>query len=234
MNNIYVVKTVPESGDGKYFDQHVWDIFWQVKRHFNHDYTFNLLTNFTTIMHPDINVIDVTKYGYDGWWNKMLLFNPQIDKEGTNLYFDLDVTIENNISNLPDFIFDNLLTCVYCYWKPINWLDISKQSEEVQRDPDMKFPSFYNTSVMGWTGGTFHDLWKDFEKDDQYIMTKYRGNEDYLGNEWLPHLKALPRNTCYSHFYGANVGSEFFPRDKDAYMKRNDYFIRLLNGPGKD
>ena len=116
MNNIYVVKTVPESGDGKYLDQHVWDIFWQVKKHFNHDYTFILLTNFTTIMHPDINVIDVTKYGYDGWWNKMLLFNPQIDKEGTNLYFDLDVTIENNISNLPDFIFDNLLTCVYCYW----------------------------------------------------------------------------------------------------------------------
>ena len=99
MNNIFVVKTIHESGKEKYQDQHVWDIFWQVKRYFNNNYTFNLLTNFTTIIHPDINVIDISKYGYDGWWNKMLLFHPEIDKEGTNLYFDLDVTIEKNISN---------------------------------------------------------------------------------------------------------------------------------------
>ena len=87
---------------------------------------------------------------------------------------------------------------------------------------------------MGWQGGQHCDIWRDFKQDDEYIMTKYRGNDDYLGNEWLHKLKALPRGVAYSWYYGADVGSEFFPRDKDAYKKRDEYYIRLLNGPGKD
>lgn len=232
--NIFVVKTVPEGGEEKYFDQHVWDIFWQCQKYFRHNFTFNLLTNFTTVLHNGINIIDISKYGYEGWWNKMLVFHPEIDKEGTNIYFDLDVTLERDISNITDFVFQDTITCAYCYWKPIDWLDLSKQPKELQEDPDMKYPSFYNTSIMGWQGGQHCDIWRDFKQDDEYIMTKYRGNDDYLGNEWLHKLKALPRGVAYSWYYGADVGSEFFPRDKDAYKKRDEYYIRLLNGPGKD
>ena len=235
--NIFVVKTVDESpkeGRDKYRDQHVWDIFWQLKRLYKRPFTFHLLTNFTTVTHPEIKVIDVSKWKYDGWWNKMLLFHPEIDKEGTNLYFDLDVTFHREITDITKFIFPRMLTAAYCYWKPVDWLDISKQEKVVQDDPDMRFPSFYNTSVMGWVGGSLTDIWDDFYKDDQYIMNMYRGNDDYLGNNWTGALKALPRKICYSQYYGADVGSEFFPRDKESYKKRENYYIRLLNGPGKD
>ena len=235
--NIFVVKTVtekPEEGRDKYRDANVWDIFWQVKKYFNHNYTFNLLTNFTTIMHPDIKIIDISKWQYDGWWNKMLLFNPEIDKEGINIYFDLDLTIQNDISNIDQFIFPHLLTAVYSFWKPIDWLDLNKQEKSVQEDPDMRFPTFYNSSVMGWVGHTMHQVWRDFYKDDQYIMNQYRGNDDYLGNEWDAILKPLPRGIVYSYYYGAEVGSEFFPKDKEPYKKRPEYDIRLLNGPGKE
>ena len=234
--NIYVVKTVTESpreGRDKYRDAHVWDIFWQVKKYFKHSYTFNLLTNFTTIMHPDIKIIDVSKWQYDGWWNKMLLFSPEIDKEGINIYFDLDLTIQKDITDIDQFIFPRLLTAVYSFWKPIDWLELDKQEKNVQEDPDMRFPTFYNSSVMGWVGHTMHQVWRDFYKDDQYIMNQYRGNDDYLGNEWDTILKPLPRGIVYSYYYGAEVGSEFFPKDKEPYKKRPEYNIRLLNGPSK-
>ena len=234
--NIYVVKTVTESpreGRDKYRDAHVWDIFWQVKKYFKHSYTFNLLTNFTTIMHPDIKIIDISKWQYDGWWNKMLLFNPEIDKEGINLYFDLDLTIQKDITDIDQFIFPQLLTMVYSFWKPIDWLELDKQEKSVREDPDMRFPTFYNSSVMGWRGHTMHQVWRDFYKDDQYIMNQYRGNDDYLGNEWDTILKPLPRGIVYSYYYGAEVGSEFFPKDKEPYKERPEYHIRLLNGPGK-
>ena len=164
----------------------------------------------------------------------MLLFNPEIDKEGINLYFDLDLTIQNDISNIDQFIFPHLLTAVYSFWKPIDWLDLNKQEKSVQEDPDMRFPTFYNSSVMGWVGHTMHQVWRDFYKDDQYIMNQYRGNDDYLGNEWDAILKPLPRGMVYSYYYGAEVGSEFFPKDKEPYKKRPEYDIRLLNGPGKE
>ena len=109
--NIFVVKTVdenPKEGRDKYRDSHVWDIYWQVKKYFKHNYTFYLLTNFTSVIHPDIKIIDVSKWKYDGWWNKMLLFHPDIDKEGTNLYFDLDLTIQKDISEIDKFIFPGL------------------------------------------------------------------------------------------------------------------------------
>ena len=234
--NIFVVKTVtenPREGRDKYRDAHVWDIFWQVKKYFKHDYTFNLLTNFTTIMHPDIKIIDVTKWQYEGWWNKKLLFSPEIDKEGVNLYFDLDLTIQKDISEIDQFIFPQLLTAVYSFWKPVDWLELDRQEEDVQNDPEMRFPTFYNSSVMGWIGHTLHDVWRDFRKDDQIIMTQYRGNDDYLGNEWNKLLKPIPRGIVYSYYYGAEVGSEFFPRDKEPLKERPEYHIRLLNGPGK-
>ena len=232
--NIFVVKTVdenPREGRDKYRDSHVWDIYWQVKKYFKHNYTFYLLTNFTSVIHPDIKIIDVSKWKYDGWWNKMLLFHPDIDKEGTNLYFDLDLTIQKDISEIDKFIFPGLCTQVYCYWKPIDWLDIDKQPKEIREDPDMRFPSFYNSSFMGWKGHTLEHVWDNFYKDDQYIMNMYRGNDDYLGNEWEGLLKPLPRGIVYSNYYGADVGSEFFPRDKKANKKRPEYYIRLLNGP---
>ena len=232
--NFFVVKTVsekPKEGPDKYGDSHVWDIFWQVKKYFKHPFTFTLLTNFTTITHPSIRVVDISKWEYDGWWNKMLLFHPDIDLDGKNIYLDLDVTIQNDISQLGEFIFPKLLTKVYCYWKPIDWLDTSKQEKAVREDPDMRFPSFYNSSVMGWVGHTLHDVWNSFYEDDQYIMTMYRGNDDYLGNDWINILKPLPRGICYSWYYGAECGSEFFPRDKKSYKKRPNYSIRLLNGP---
>ena len=97
----------------------------------------------------------------------------------------------------------------------------------------MRFPTFYNSSIMGWVGHTLHKIWRDFYKDDQFIMTQYRGNDDYLGNEWNHLLKPLPRGIVYSWYYGAEVGSEFFPKDKAASKERPEYHIRLLNGPGK-
>ena len=36
LTNIFVVKTIPEGGEEKYFDQHVWDIFWQCQKYFLH------------------------------------------------------------------------------------------------------------------------------------------------------------------------------------------------------
>ena len=87
---------------------------------------------------------------------------------------------------------------------------------------------------MGWQGGTLCDIWRDFSKDPEFIMTMYRGNDDYLGHQWIRSLKPLPRGIAYSYYYGADVGSEFFPRDKQAYQKRDEYYIRLLNGPGKN
>ena len=235
MNNIFVVKTVPDEFTTKplYQDKHVWDLFWQVKRYYKKPFKFYLLTNDTAVIHQEIKVIDISKYKLDGWWNKMLLFHPDIDKEGTNLYFDLDTTFHRNITELNKFIFPGMLTTAYCYWKPIDWLNLSKQPKEIQEDPDMRFPSFYNTSVMGWQGGSLSSIWEDFYDDEDYNLTLYRGNDDYLGHQHLNKLKALPRNIVYSQHYGAEVGSEFFPKDKKL-KKRENYYIRLLNGPGKN
>jgi hypothetical protein len=236
MNNIFCVKTITEDPTikDKYRDSHVYDLFWQVKRYYKKKFNFYLLTNLTTVIHPEIKIIDVSKWKLDGWWNKMLLFHPEIDKEGTNLYFDLDVTLHRDITNIDKFITRDKLTSVYCYWKPIDWLDLSKQEKVVQEDPDMKYPTMYNSSVMCWQGHTLTSIWDDFKDDDQRYLLEYRGNDDYLGHMQLDKLKALPRGICYSQYYGAEVGSEFFPRDKKADKKRENYYIRLLNGPGKD
>ena len=46
-------------------------------------------------------------------------------------------------------------------------------------------------------------------------------------------INTLPRGWAYSYFFGAEEGSEFFPKDKDPFLKRRDFHFRLLNGQGK-
>ena len=64
MNNIFVVKTIPEKATvkEKYKDAHVWDIFWQCKNFYKKKFKFILLTNFTTVNHPDIKIVDISKF----------------------------------------------------------------------------------------------------------------------------------------------------------------------------
>ena len=239
--NIFCVKWVPleepwRHNGSMYLDAHVYELRNQM---FNvmegKDFHFYLLTNHTAITDTGITIIDITKWGYEKWWNKMLPFNPDIGKDGTNLYFDLDLVFDGiqDITWMLDWVkaTPEKLRCIYKYWTPVEFKRNAYYNSGW--DPRFAYPTLTNTSFMGWNGHSLKDIWWDFEKDADFNMTRFWGNDDYLEHLWPDRLAVMPRNIFYSYFYGAEHGSEFFDKDKEMFLKRPNYYVRLLNGKGK-
>ena len=237
--NIFVIKTVHTESpyqmefDPKeyYTDEHVIQLKQQIDANFSLPYTFWLVTNQTTIAMPGINIIDVSHEDLWGWWNKMLLFREDISGDGLNIYFDLDTVIQNNFDSIIDYAVLDKLTMLYCYWKPIDW---ESQAFKVSDfDPDFEFATLINSSIMLWHGKRMHYITELFMEDPEAFVFKFRGNDEYLNKFHRDIINTLPRFWAYSYFFGAEEGSEFFPKDKASFHYRHGYFFRLLNGQGK-
>ena len=237
--NIYLVKTThietPTQSQYDpselYTDEHVYEIKKQLDIYFTLPYKFNLLTNDTVIGMPDINFHYIGKEDLWGWWNKMLLFRKDISGPGLNIYLDLDTTIQRNIDMLVDYAVQDKLTMLYCYWKPIDWEKMAYPQSGY--DPTFRYATLINSSIMMWYGQDLEYITDDFMIDCERHMFQFRGNDEYMYRYHKDIINCLPRGWVYSWFFGAEEGSEFFPKDKDMFKKRNQYYFRLLNGEGK-
>ena len=237
--DIHIIKTVHKVNPYQsnfdpnefYTDENVYDLKHQIQKYFAHDYKLNLLTNDTTMNAPDVKIKSVVDYDLWGWWNKMLLFDKKFTGPELNLYIDLDTVIENDISKIIHFAPREMLTGLYSYWKPIDWEQVAYKSSGY--DKAFKHSTLFNSSIMMWHGNDLQHITDLFLDNLDQNLLHFRGNDEYLNAMHRNRLKCLPRRWCYSYFFGAEQGSEFFDRDKDPWKRRPEYKIRLLNGEGK-
>ena len=96
---------------------------------------------------PKVNVIEIDASEYQSWdnwwaaWWKIVLFvRPELEKYERKIFFDLDVIIHGNISQVLDF--DSNFALVYSTWKGVPF--------------KMKYPhkSLFNSSVIVWKDAT--------------------------------------------------------------------------------
>lgn len=237
--NIYIIKTVHSETPVRvevdvqdyYTDPHVYTICHHIDRSFKGEKRYHLLTNNSLVMRPDVQMIDVNHLDLWGWWNKMYLFSEEISGDGINMYFDLDMKIQRDISWVTDFCSDDKITLLYSYWKPIDWEQHAYKASNYDRS--FKHTTITNSSFMMWKGKQFNYIWEEYWKHPDKFMLEFRGNDEYMNKFHRDVLRVMPRGFAYSLFYGAEDGSEFFPKDKDPYVERDQYYINLLNGMGK-
>lgn len=128
------------------------------------------------------------------YWNKLSMFQPGFVPTGDiNLYFDLDIVIQNDITPLIEFLQDDL-TMVRAYWK--GELVTDGSSSKFKERWDM----YANSSVLLWKNHTLHNIWEHFESDMDYWMIKYKGIDRFLFHEGFK-LNWFPEGLIYSHRY---------------------------------
>ena len=136
-----------------------------------------------------------------------------------------------NITDIIQYAVHDKLTSIYCYFKPIDW---ERQAYEASNyNPFFKHVTLMNSSFMMWYGDELEFIWNQFQREMDKNMVLLRGNDEYLNLFHKDIMNFMPRGIFYSYFYGAEEGSEFFPKDKDPFKKRPQYYIRMLNGYGK-
>ena len=96
---------------------------------------------------PDIKILPLPTIQIKGWWFKTMLFNPNLQIQGTMLFIDLDVVIFKNIDRLFQHSPGTFMVCRdfnRCF-QP-NWQKM-------------------NSSVVRWNTGQHPQLYNNFIKD---------------------------------------------------------------------
>jgi len=106
------------------------------------------------------------------WWNKLAMFSKDFPAEGKCLYFDLDMDIKEDPS---DLITWNGLTILKDYWK--DNLYMAPHAYDVH----------INSSIITWVAGEQSHVWDHFLSNKDYFMRKYPGMDRFLVHEKIAH-----------------------------------------------
>ena len=109
----------------------------------------------------------------DSYWWKMTIFDKNMwDNNEPTLYLDLDVIIQNDITQLFGLVNSELLRIGYIGTDDL----ITKHENEL----GLKYISEVNSSVMLFHPQDMHFIYKKFIKDATYNMEEYYGMDRYL------------------------------------------------------
>ena len=188
-------------------------------------YNYACITDDTTL-DPRVKIIPLPE-DVDATFIKVWMYG--LEDLGDVLYFDLDIRIQKDIDNLWNYL-DERPTICYTYWKDISWVDNHARSYSEQ------YLSNYNSSAVLWRSGSpkAKAIWEHFEKDADYYMIKYWGDDRFLWHEKFD-FKWFPKGEFYSFLYGADY---YDPEKRVVDKYRPEYTVCLLNGldyfPGYD
>ena len=173
------------------------------------------------------------------YWNKLAMFEDGF-LEGTCLYFDIDVVIQNNIDNIFDYLSDNL-TMIKAYWKGEDCITDGSSPKFKER-----WDMYCNSSTLLWTAGKTSHIWDRFWSDPEYYVMKYKGIDRFIFHEGF-NPDFFPEGLMYSRLCGIseeNVGhaqkvrnrikSKDLPYDELDLFYKEDALVCMFNGPTED
>lgn len=149
-------------------------VFWGDK--FSDDYVYNLksmVERNTTVPHQfvcfsdrELEGIKTVKLipGYEGWWNKMQMFNTDFRLGNRVVYLDLDTLIVGNIDWLLEY--DGM------------FMGIEDLGSVNEHQPELK--GRLQSGVMSWDYRLNSHLWNRFTSSGE--SQRYRGDGEYLNH----------------------------------------------------
>lgn len=154
---------------------------------FSLDYVYNLkaaVERNTTVPHkfvcfsdkgiPGVDV-KILRPGYEGWWNKLQMFDPANKVSDRVVYFDLDTIITGNI----DWLLEDR-----------SWfMGIEDVGAVNKHQPHLK--NKLQTGVMAWDFNPNSHIWNTFVLSYDRVIDSYRGDGEYLSSIINPYHRTL-------------------------------------------
>jgi len=199
---------------GDKFDHvYVNRLYTMVKKNLNADFNFICYTENANKINDEIEIRPLPlEHDLDKWWWKLTLFSEQL--EGVNIFFDLDVVIQNDITHFLDYAEDKKVRVVKAYWKP--WAENS-----IPKPPG--FDMNLNSSIIIWKGD-LTEIWNSFIVDPELYMFMYNGIDSFLYFHHNEKINWLPEGDVYSRVYGYDKDN-WYKFNKDRHDNHKFYFM---------
>jgi len=212
----------------KYSPDYVNNLYRMVQDNYHKDFTFTCYTDDSTGLNCDaVDIPDVNPLHPKYWFgkenycwdrSKFIVFNSHnfLGYEGKWCYFDLDIIIQNDITDLDELALKPRI--VHVKWD--NW---NKRLHE-RLFIDIR-GTLYNSSVMCWNKDQCeHIFWDAIEEEQQIFRTFYKGTDNYHYWRQRDFWNNIPNDWVYSYNRGKS-----YPDDIKSHKYRKECKFCLFN-----
>lgn len=140
----------------------VTSLFHQVSKNIGVDFSFHIFTEEERQIDSSFHKHSLQPLEVGApWWHKISVFDPQ-RLSGPTLYLDLDLVIARDLTWITHLPTDYLWAIKdYRYLWDSSWMG-------------------YNSSVMWFDPQRCSDLYTQFNKNKEWFISRYRGDQDYI------------------------------------------------------
>jgi len=160
MTNTLLVVCVYKTG-GDFDGEYVEALYEKLS-----EYNFVCLTDASDV--PEHITQVPLKFGWEGWWSKMELFDPLFAPTCDILYFDLDTVIVDNIDEMTDICVNDTMIML----------------------SDFYYPKNLASGVMYIPYKIKNIFWNEFVLSPHGVMNNTKGDQDFL-------VDVIKRNEIY-------------------------------------
>lgn len=185
----------------KFSSDDVNRLYRMVKRNVSLPFTFYCMTEDPSGIDPDVNIIPLNlKLDLRAWWWKICLFENNIVPGDVNVYFDLDVVIQNNIDHF------------FNVGNKIKIIDHSEKDGLYPISGDHGSVTYYNSSILAWKNNTASDIFSLFFVNSALYRKVYVGLDRFLFNEISNNRFVAWEDNDY--YFRTKQGQDIIPNDK--------------------
>jgi hypothetical protein len=185
----------------KFSSDHVNRLYRMVRKNTSLPFTFYCMTEDPAGIDTNINIVPLNlELELHSWWWKICLFKHNLVPGKVNVYFDLDVVIQNNI----DHFFD--------VGNKIKIIDTSFTDGDKLINFDNGSINYYNSSILAWKNNTTGSIFSDFFVNSSLYKRVYVGLDRFLFNE-ISNQRFEPWGED-DYYFRTKQGQNLKPNDK--------------------
>jgi len=180
----------------KYSSEYVNKLHSMIKRHLTMPFRFVCFTENPAELNQDIDIISLpSTEALHGWWWKLYIFKQGHFQTGdTNLFFDLDMVIIDDITKFVNYL-------------PDEFVGLENLNRAFKR-----YPSSLGSAVLRWPAETYTDIWTEFKKNPVSAM-RWPGDQDWIWRLHQKNIKFFPRDWIISYKWEARNLKELIKGD---------------------
>ena len=198
----------------KYPVEYVQKLYNMVQRNITLDHKFIVFTDLVKIHKQVEGNIEFRKFPVDdlnGWWNKMQLFHPNSNLDGTTLYMDLDVVITDNID------------CFFTYKPEADFVGMNDFNPTTKQ---------WNSSIMKFKNDKLHGkLWHKFMDDRPNLLRRFAGDQNLISDfiKETPGCESYPDSWTQSYKWYDRKGNRY-SRSAMTYEHNGESIVTVFHG----
>ena len=207
----------------KYGSEYPNRLYRMIQKNCKSEFKFYCCTDDASGLRPEVIPIELPKdIDLETYWWKLWIISNEFPIKGKCLFFDLDMVIQNDITDLIEYDCSDKVYVIKAQWR---YFKVTQRGFRT---------TLNNSSVMLWNNQKRVDkIYDTFMSDPEYYLLKHSaGNDNYMEKEFPDDIDTLPTEWFYCRVWGYDdTDPDRKKRATEPYRDAWNIDVALYNMP---